>query len=261
MGEGGGGSAGAASDDAAVAAARQLEVHARGRSAAPTPVRIQYTSYPVVQAQPTVEAPLPVDCGDPRGELRRARCSPPARGAHRRREHHRAAGHHRVERDGHLSSPTRRARWRVKVVAGGYEPFTETEATSTAGAPRSATVALDGRPNVTVGARHERSPRGRGEADGRSSAVAGARNDASGVVQNLLAWRAHRSAGAALVVRGRRDSAHHVDEIQIPAAVPLRGPRPRAFNKARPSRASASSPATSASTHGYLARWPSSRPR
>ncbi|MFO0601064.1 MAG: TonB-dependent receptor [Myxococcaceae bacterium] len=216
------GSAGAAFDDAAVAAARQLEFTPAEIGGKPTPVRIQYTSHFVVQAQPTVEAPLPVDAGIPvvnfAGTLLTAGTREPIVAASIT-----AAGQTTESNgDGHFEFTDLPAGpVEVKVVAGGYEPFTETEDIK-AGERTEVRYVLrsTGDPNVTVV---------RGTKDRREVAqvkltqqefrmVAGARNDAFKVVQNLPGVARSPFGGAALVVRGSKawDSRIYVDEIQIP---------------------------------------------
>ncbi len=206
-------------DEAAVTAAKQLEFTPAEFDGKPTPVRIQYASNFVVQEQ-VIEAPP--DAGTPRvnlsGVLLTAGTREPIVAASIS-----AAGQTTESNaDGKFEffdlplGPVE-----VKVSAQGHEPFTETEELK-AGERTEVRYVLrsTGDPNVTVV---------RGTKDRREVAqvkltqqefrmVAGARNDAFKVVQNLPGVARSPFGGAALVVRGSKswDSRIYVDEIQIP---------------------------------------------
>jgi TonB family protein len=213
-------SAGPEFDEAAVTAARQLEFTPAEFDGKPTPVRIQYSSQFVVQQQ-VVEVPV-IDAGVPvvnlKGQVLTAGTREPIVAASLT-----AAGQ-TVETDGDgrfelYDVPSGAVE--VKVTAAGHEPFTATEDIK----PGERTevryvMRATGDPNVTVV---------RGTKDRREVAqvkltqqefrlVAGARNDAFKVVQNLPGVARSPFGGAALVVRGSKawDSRIYVDEIQIP---------------------------------------------
>lgn len=214
-------SAGPEFDAAAVDAAKQLEFTAAEIGGKPTPVRIQYSSNFVVQQQ-VVEVPQVVDAGIPvvnlSGTLLTAGTREPIVAATIT-----AAGQQtESNNDGKFEFfdlPV--GKLEVKVVAQGHEPFTESEEIK----PSERTevryvLRSSGDPNVTVV---------RGSKDRREVAqvkltqqefrmVAGARNDAFKVVQNLPGVARSPFGGAALVVRGSKawDSRIYVDEIQIP---------------------------------------------
>lgn len=214
-------SAGADFDEAALTAARQLEFTPAEFDGKPTPVRIQYSSNFVVQQQ-VVETPVVPDAGTPvvnfSGTLLTAGTREPIVAATIT-----AAGQQTESNDkGEFQFTDLPAGpLEVKVVAPAHEPFTEQEEIK----PSERTVVryvlrASGDPNVTVV---------RGTKDRREVAqvkltqqefrmVAGARNDAFKVVQNLPGVARSPFGGAALVVRGSKswDSRIYVDEIQIP---------------------------------------------
>lgn len=214
-------SAGPEFDEAAVTAARQLEFTPAEFDGKPTPVRIQYSSSFVVQQQ-VVEVPVELDAGVPVVNFRGTLLAAGTREAIGIATV--IVGAQQVEANGEgqfelTDVPTGSVE--VKVKAPGFEPFTATEEIK----PGERTevryvLRSSGDPNVTVV---------RGTKDRREVAqikltqqefrlVAGARNDAFKVIQNLPGVARSPFGGAALVVRGSKawDSRIYVDEIQIP---------------------------------------------
>lgn len=215
------GSAGPELDAAAVEAARQLEFTPAEFDGKPTPVRIQYSSQFVVQQQ-QVEVPLTPDAGVPvvnfKGRLTAAGTREPIAGAQVT-----AAGV-TVDTDAEgafefVDVPPGPVE--VKVVVPAFEPYAVTEEirpgerTEVRYVLRSA-----GDPNVTVvrGTRDRREAAQVKLTQSEFKFVAGTRNDAFKVVQNLPGVARSPFGGAALVVRGSKawDSRIYVDEIQIP---------------------------------------------
>lgn len=214
-------SAGPEFDEAAVAAAKQLEFTPAEFDGKPTPVRIQYSSQFVLQQQ-VVDVPVVQDAGVPvvnlKGELLTAGTREAIVGASvtvgEQQVESNAAGRFEL-----FDVPSGAAQ--VNVTAPGHEPFAATEDIK----PGERTevryvLRASGDPNVTVV---------RGTKDRREVAqvkltqqefrmVAGARNDAFKVVQNLPGVARSPFGGSALVVRGSKawDSRIYVDEIQIP---------------------------------------------
>ncbi len=214
-------SAGPEFDESAVTAAKQLEFTPAEFDGKPTPVRIQYSSSFIVQQQ-VVEVPVTLDAGVPvvnlAGRLTTAGSREPIAAAAI------TAGGQQTESDadGHfefIDVPVGPVE--VKVTAAGHETFTATEEVKASERTVVRYVLRSkGDPNVTVV---------RGTKDRREVAqvkltqqefrlVAGARNDAFKVVQNLPGVARSPFGGAALVVRGSKawDSRIYVDEIQIP---------------------------------------------
>lgn len=215
------GSAGPQFDEAAVAAARQLEFTPAELDGTATPVRIQYSSQFVLQQQP-VEVPVAQDAGvsvvNLRGRLTTAGTREPIAGATI------TAGPLSTESNSEgvfELSDVPIGPLQVKVTAERHQPFSAveevraSERTEVQYALRSATD-----PNVTV----VRASRERREVtqikltQQEFRLVAGSRNDAFKVVQNLPGVARSPFGGAALVVRGSKawDSRIYVDEIQIP---------------------------------------------
>jgi TonB family protein len=215
------GSAGPEFDAAAVEAARQLEFTPAEFDGKPTPVRIQYTSNFVVQQQ-VVEVPTEVDAGVPvvnfSGVLLAAGTREPIVAASIT-----AAGQ-TTESNGDgkfefFDVPVGTVE--VVISAQGFEKFTQAEEIK-AGERTEVRYVLrsTGDPNVTVvrGTKDRREVSTVKLTQQEFRMVAGARNDAFKVVQNLPGVARSPFGGAALVVRGSKawDSRIYVDEIQIP---------------------------------------------
>ncbi|MFZ5439463.1 MAG: TonB-dependent receptor domain-containing protein [Myxococcota bacterium] len=215
------GSAGPEFDEAAVAAAKQLEFTPAEFDGKPTPVRIQYSSQFVVQQQ-VVEVPLEQDAGVPvvnlKGQLLAAGTREPIAGATI------AVLERTADSDGEgrfefTDVPSGQVE--VKVTAPGFEPYAATEEIKP-GERTEVRYALrpSGDPNVTVvrGTRDRREVAQVKLTQQEFRMVAGARNDAFKVVQNLPGVARSPFGGSALVVRGSKawDSRIYVDEIQIP---------------------------------------------
>ncbi len=213
-------SAGEDFDAAAVAAAEQLEFEPAEYDGAPVAVRIQYTSRFFAPVPELIEEP---DAGvEPQvnfsGELLAAGTREPVAGAQL------SIGEVVVDADeaGRFEfPPLPPGEVEVTVVAPGFEKFTEVE-TLVEGERtevRYVMMANDDT-NVTV----VRATRDRKEVSQvkltaqEFRMVAGTRNDAFKVVQNLPGVARSPFGGAALVVRGSKawDSRSYVDEIQIP---------------------------------------------
>ncbi len=214
-------SAGEAFDTAAVDAARQLEFTPAEYDGKPIPVRIQYRSHFAMQQQ-VVEAPVEPDAGVPvvnlAGTLTTAGTREPVVGAQV------ALGDRVVDSDvnGHFEfTDVPEGNAELVITGPGLERMTSTEVIK-AGERTEVKYALrtTNDPNVTV----VRDTRERREvAQVKLTAqefrmVAGTRNDAFKVVQNLPGVARSPFGGAALVVRGSKawDSRIYVDEIQIP---------------------------------------------
>ncbi len=215
------GSAGPAFDEAAVAAARQLEFTPAEVDGQPAPVRIQYTSTFVMQQQ-VVEVPAASDAGVPVvnlvGRLQTAGTREPIVGASV------LVGERLAESDaqGHFEfTDLPVGAVALKVTAAGYEPFTSSEEIK-AGERTEVRYALRSLsdPNVTVvrGTKDRREVSQVKLTQQEFRMVAGARNDAFKVIQNLPGVARSPFGGSALVVRGSKawDSRIYVDEIQIP---------------------------------------------
>lgn len=214
-------SAGPEFDEAAVVAAEQLEFTPAEYDGKPIPVRIQYRSHFLIQQQ-QVEVPLEVDAGVPvvnlSGTLTTAGTREPVVGAQvtlgERIADSDATGHFEF-----TDVPVGPAD--LKVTAQGFEPYTSTEEVK-AGERTEVRYAIRsiGDPNVTVvrGTRDRREVAQVRLTQQEFRMVAGARNDAFKVVQNLPGVARSPFGGAALVVRGSKawDSRIYVDEIQIP---------------------------------------------
>lgn len=212
-------SGGADFDEAAVTAAKQLEFTPAIFDGVPTPVRIQYTSHFLSQR---VEVPVEPDAGVPvvnvSGTLLTAGTREPV-GAGIVSVGERTAD---VTADGHFEFfDVPPGDVEVKVVAPGFEPFTSTE-TVVAGERTEVRYVLRSLndPNVTVvrGTKDRREVSQVKLTQQEFQFVAGTRNDAFKVVQNLPGVARSPFGGAALVVRGSKawDSRIYVDEIQIP---------------------------------------------
>ncbi len=211
-------SAGPAFDEAAVRAARQLEFTPAEVDGQPAPVRISFSSTFAVEAAP--EAP---DAGAPSvvnlaGQLTAAGSREPiafglvrAGGLEARSD---AQGRFAL-RDVPLGPV------QVEVSADGYEPFSveelikESERTEVKYALRATGGGYE---TIVRGDRDRREVTSVRLTQQEFRLVAGARNDAFRVVQNLPGVARSPFGGSALVVRGSKawDSRIYVDEIQIP---------------------------------------------
>ncbi len=211
-------SAGSEFDSAAVTAARQLEFTPAEFDGKPTPVRIRFSSRFVVQQQ-AVEAP---DSGMPvlnfSGQLLSAGTREPVVGATI------AAAGISTESDSQGSftfADIPVGVVEVKVIAPGFEPFSAREEfkDQERTVVRYVLRATDD-PNVTVirGNKERREVTQVKLTQSEFRMVAGTRNDAFKVIQNLPGVARSPFGGSALVVRGSKawDSRVYVDEIQIP---------------------------------------------
>lgn len=212
-------SAGPEFDAAAVAAAQQLEFTPAEYDGKPIPVRIQYRSHFAMQQQVVEVEP---DAGVPvvnfAGTLTTAGTREPIAGAQ-------ISIGERVadsDADGRFEFTDLPAgSFELFVTAPGFERYTSTEEVK-AGERTEVRYALRSLndPNVTV----VRAAKDRREvAQVKLTAqefrmVAGTRNDAFKVVQNLPGVARSPFGGAALIVRGSKawDSRIYVDEVQIP---------------------------------------------
>lgn len=214
-------SGGAEFDEAAMEAARQLEFTPAEFDGKPTPVRIQYASQFVVQQQ-QVEVPLVQDAGVPvvnfKGRLTAAGTREAITAASIN------AGGVSVEAnaEGEFEfTDVPAGAVEVKVIAPGFEPYTVTEDIKPGERTEVRYVLRSSNdPNVTVvrGTRDRREASQVKLTQSEFRMVAGSRNDAFRVVQNLPGVARSPFGGAALVVRGSKawDSRIYVDEIQIP---------------------------------------------
>lgn len=214
-------SAGPEFDAAAVDAAKQLEFTPAEFDGKPTPVRIQYSSNFVVQQQ-VVEVPQVVDAGVPVVNFSGVLLAAGTREAIVAATVTAAGQQAETNNDGKFEFfdlPVGAVE--VKVVAQGFEPLTETEEIK-AGERTLVRYVLrsTGDPNVTVvrGTKDRREVSTVKLTQQEFRMVAGARNDAFKVVQNLPGVARSPFGGAALVVRGSKawDSRIYVDEVQIP---------------------------------------------
>ena len=212
-------SAGPEFDEAAITAARQLEFTPAEFDGKPTPVRIQYSSQFILQQ---VEVPLVVDAGIPivnfKGRLTTAGTREPIAAATI------SAAGMTAESDsegGFEFTDVPVGPVEVKVSAPRFEPYSATEEIRPGERTEVRYVLRStGDPNVTVvrGTRDRREAAQVKLTQSEFKMVAGARNDAFKVVQNLPGVARSPFGGAALVVRGSKawDSRIYVDEIQIP---------------------------------------------
>ncbi len=214
-------SAGPDFDEAAVIAAEQLEFQPAEYDGKPIPVRIQYTSrfFPPVQE---VVAPEP-DAGPANvvnfaGALAAAGTREPIIGAQV------SIGDVTVDSDAtgafqFVDVPEGDVH--VIIVAQGFEKFEETE-TIKAGERTDVKYVLrsNNDPNLTVvrGSREKKEVSTIKLTSQEFKMVAGTRNDAFKVVQNLPGVARSPFGGSALIVRGSKawDTRAYVDEIQIP---------------------------------------------
>lgn len=212
-------SAGPEFDEAAVVAAEQLEFTPAEYDGKPIPVRIQYRSHFAMQQQAVEVEP---DAGVPvvnfAGTLTTAGTREPVAGAQI------AIGERVADSDdkGHFEfTDLPVGTVELIVTAPGIERFTSTEEVK-AGERTEVKYALRSLndPNVTVvrGTKERREVAQVRLTAQEFKMVAGTRNDAFKVVQNLPGVARSPFGGAALVVRGSKawDSRIYVDEIQIP---------------------------------------------